>query len=160
RPGDLTLASAAISPDGKRLVTGRWVFGGPPQPVEVWDVKPNAALTDSRPRQIGLQPGDAMHTLFSADGRHAFVVSRAQGPLRGPAGAGPAAPQTPGASADKSHLVVYDVVAGRPVSDFDVPALQAPLGNGGSVPARLALSPDGKSLYLGDDQGNIRVYDW
>ncbi|MFL5339861.1 MAG: PQQ-binding-like beta-propeller repeat protein, partial [Gemmataceae bacterium] len=161
--GDVTYQAVAISPDGSRLVTGRSSpFDASAQPIEVWDAKPNADLKTLQPRELGRVPGNGLHLLFSADGKRIFVVSRQQDPPRGPApGAiGPVQPATPGEQANRSRLTVYEIDTGKTLGDFTIPALQAQMGSGSAVLAKLALSPDGRTLYVGDDQGTIHAYDW
>src|SRR5260370_1418541 len=57
-------------------------------------------------------------------------------------------------------MVVYEVASGKRLSEFDV---RGPMGYfSGAMPSpqRLALSPDGKELYVGDGSGKIHIYDW
>jgi WD40 repeat protein len=152
----------AISPDGRWLATGRSSFDSSAQPIELWEIKPNMPLSQLKSRELGRQSGSGQYLLFSPDSKLVFALSRKREQQPAPpvpAGPGPV-PVGPAKMAERAQLVVYEASTGKKLSEFDVAPPLTYAFTIEAAPAQLALSPDGKSLYLGDENGAIHIYDW
>src|SRR5262249_35411658 len=74
-----------------------------------------------------------------------------QGPIwAGPAaGPGMPAPIAGGQPVEQARMAVFDTATGKRLNELDVAAALT-----------MALSPDGKTVYLRGQSGTIRAYDW
>ncbi len=160
---------AAISPDGRWLATGGLSLDGGDQPIRLWEVQPNSQLASLKSRELGRQSGHGMFVLFSADSKRVFALSRGQEPSKpgAPLAAPPpglvapaAGPLVPGKLADRAKLVVYDVETGKRLNEFDVPPSMEYMKSTMPAPKRMALSPNGKTLWIGDEKGVVHALDW
>lgn len=147
--------SAAISPDGRWLATGRQSTDGKERPIELCEFRPNVPLADLTPKVLGRQIGHCLYLLFSADGKRLFALCRAQDPsVPGPGAV------VPGKWAERARIVVYELPDGKELNSFRVAPPTEDLTGGKSPPERVVLSPHGKSLLIGDEKGIVHVYDW
>jgi RNA polymerase sigma factor (sigma-70 family) len=149
------IVSAAVSPDGRWLAAGRNAGDGKDQPIELWDVRENARLADLPSRVLGRQSGYGLHVLFGADGERLFALCRRQESSNPVAGV-----IVPGQWADRARLVVYEIPGGKELAAFEVvPPTQSMTGSKPPLDC-LALSPDGKTVIIGDETGVVHAYDW
>lgn len=161
--GDLN--SVAISPDGHRLAVGRMSLDGSDQPIELVEVKANARLSEMKTTVLGKQRGNGMFVVFSDDGGKIVALSRHKQPDQfAPVAVGgavaPPPPIVPGKVEPGARLAVYDVESGKRVNEFDVASPLQFMSGSMPSPQRIALSPDGKSLWIGDEKGVVHAYDW
>jgi RNA polymerase sigma factor (sigma-70 family) len=152
---DGDIQGAAISPDGRWLISGRSVQRGADQALEAWEIKPNAPVSGSSPRLLGQQSGHGMHFTFSADSKLVFALHRKQGPADASGGA-----VMPGKPADRSRLDVYEIASGRRLNSFEVAPPSRYMEGSEPPPEQMVLSPDSKTVWIGDEVGGVHAYDW
>jgi WD40 repeat protein len=148
--------SVSISPDGRWLAVDSSRFDAGPRPIELRAVVANTPLEQLNAKQLDVGSGHVT-LMFSPDGRRLFVLRRER--LAGaprPNAAGPAG--VVGPLAGGATVTVYEVASQQKVTSFRV---AGSLTETAGVDApRWALSPDGKTLYVGDENGVVHVYDW
>ncbi len=152
-PGDIK--AAAISPDGRWIVTGRSSDDGKDQPLELWEAKPDTHLAEIKPRRLGMQSGHGMCFVFSTDSKLLFSLSRKPEAADATGGV-----VTPGKPADRSWLVVYDVESGKELNAYDVTPPKRYMEGAEPAPERMAVSADGKTVWIGDEKGITHAYNW
>jgi WD40 repeat protein len=146
--------AVSISPDGRFLALDSRRFDASVRPVELRELVPNTPLDQLRGTELERANGYVM-TQFSPDGRHLFVLRRFR------KAAGPA-PLEPGPAdrdlADGARVTVYDVATRKRTHEFQTAGPVMYIA--GNDAPRLALSPDGKTLYVADSKGVVHAYDW
>lgn len=149
------IRGAAISPDGRWVITGRSSGDGKDQPLELWPAKPNRRFADFKLRLLDNQGGHGMHFLFAPDSKTVFSLSRRREPAENRGAV------IPGKPAERSVLLVHDIATGSQLSSFNVFAPPEHLEGAVLAPTqRMELDPDGETVWVGDEAGMIRAYDW
>ncbi|HQR05366.1 MAG TPA: sigma-70 family RNA polymerase sigma factor [Gemmatales bacterium] len=157
------IRSAAISPDGQWVATGRRSAEGEYQPIELWEAKPNTTLDDQRPIQIGTYPGHGLYLQFSNDGKQLIALCRSQGamihvPSEKRVIGQPVGSLIDGAWEEKATVIIFDVATRKQLRSFKI----APPPGYSELfppPSRMALTKDGGTLYVGDETGKVHGYD-
>ncbi|MDY3556003.1 sigma-70 family RNA polymerase sigma factor [Gemmata sp. JC717] len=151
--GESQCDSVAVSPDGKWLVTvahRHWQrerdslrYGYAADSVaDVWDLG-----TGKRVRRLAEGSGSFRSGMFTADGLFVLI------------GSGGIIVQPDGAEGESftSEMTLFDPIAGRVVRGFEVPGVP------GTVAFRYsgasALAPDGRTLYVSYNTGDIIGYE-
>jgi WD40 repeat protein len=154
-PGENDCFDAGVSPDGRRLVTlceRRWFWeeGGiryaysSDGVVDVWDFATGKQLRRLAVADTQAGAAGTFRTVtFTPDGR--VVLVGGGGAIPHPKGLDP--------EAFKGEMNVLDPVAGRWVREFEVPPVPDTVARRYS--GATALSPDGRTLYVSYNTGEI-----
>jgi RNA polymerase sigma factor (sigma-70 family) len=159
---DGLLLAVALSADGRTLAAGRLTMNNGPRTFEVWDVALNKPLKDLPNRALGTQVGHGAAVTFTSDGKTLLAVSRRLGDQNWSVQFG-TDPTVPGESAEQARLVAWDVATGKERKAFDVTApggFTRGFGTHHPVPESYAVTPDGRTLVIGQRDGTVRLWDW
>ncbi len=133
------VSAVAFSPDGRRLVTG-----GADGTMRVWDVQTHLPVDPPLPSHRG----SVIDVDFSDDGRRIGSMSYL---VDDPASDDSSTPAGGAGPTGRVQLHITDASSGRSILDrfteFD------------SVGNDLTLSPDGRRVAIGSEDGNVYVYD-
>jgi RNA polymerase sigma factor (sigma-70 family) len=155
-PGTFTVS--ALSPDGTLIAGGE--RAGPQMmagKLQVWPVRPGRSVREAAP-QFTFDTADGFVALvFTRDGKQLIGITQSQQPDR-PVANGGATFVKPGARAETAQVFVWNATTGKELTRFVIVA--GGFGDDFSFFAtRVAVSPDGKTLYTPTRDAHVKASD-
>jgi RNA polymerase sigma factor (sigma-70 family) len=155
------LLAVAISSNGRFLATGKLDTQNQVHPIDLYEIKLNRPLDELSSRSVGTVAGHCVGLLFTPDGRALISLGRTQEPDQ--PGAGIPRPIISGKLSSTATVAVWDLERGqeRLHWEADAPGAFSPVfGVSRQTTRPFALTPDGKALVIGQQDGTVKQWDW